>query len=93
MAKTSPRTLATKELAIIAQHNLTFPFHFSLFHQLNGRHFEKVEMNEVETQVALNTHTEHDFQDAFKNGRSAWSGAYVQKGITVKVMVAKVVRS
>jgi hypothetical protein len=33
--------------------------------------------------VVLNTLTEHNFQDAFKNGRSAWNGAYVQKEVEV----------
>jgi hypothetical protein len=33
-------------------------------------------MIKAEWQVVLNTLTEHDFQDAFKNGRSSGSSAY-----------------
>jgi hypothetical protein len=29
-------------------------------------HFDTIEVKEVESQVVLNTLTEHDFQDAFK---------------------------
>jgi hypothetical protein len=36
----------------------------------------------------LNTLREHDFQDAFKNGRSSGDGAYTQKGPTSRVIVA-----
>jgi hypothetical protein len=42
---------------------------------------------EAESQVVLNIITEHDFQEALKNGRSAGSGAYAQKGTASKVMV------
>jgi hypothetical protein len=34
------------------------------------------------------TLTDHDFQDAFKNGRRAGNGANVWNGITCRVMVA-----
>jgi hypothetical protein len=34
--------------------------------KLKGRHFDTVEVTEAESQVVLNTLTEHDFQDAFK---------------------------
>jgi hypothetical protein len=40
-----------------------------------------MEVMEAESQVVLNTLTEHDFQDAFKNGRSAENGAYKRKGL------------
>jgi hypothetical protein len=56
--------------------------------KLKGRHFDTIEVVEAESQAVLNTLTEHDFQDAFKNGRSAGSGAYTQKGTTSRVMVA-----
>jgi hypothetical protein len=36
----------------------------------------------------LNTLTEHDFQDAFKNSRIAGNGAYAVKETTSRVMVA-----
>jgi hypothetical protein len=34
---------------------------------LKGCHFDTTEVIEAESQVMLNTLTEHDFQDAFKN--------------------------
>jgi hypothetical protein len=34
-----------------------------------------------------NTLIEHDFQDAFKKGRSTGNGAYTQNGTTSRVMV------
>jgi hypothetical protein len=37
----------------------------------------------------LNSLTEYDFQDAFKNGRSGLNGAYVCKGTALRVMMAK----
>jgi hypothetical protein len=43
---------------------------------------------EVESWAVLNTLTENDFQDAFKNDRSAGNGAYVRQGTTSRVMVA-----
>jgi hypothetical protein len=36
-----------------------------------GRHFDTIEVIKAESQAVLNTLTEHDFQDAFKNGRGA----------------------
>jgi hypothetical protein len=43
---------------------------------------------EAESQLPLNTLTEHDFQDAFKqNGRSFWKGAYARKESTSRVIV------
>jgi hypothetical protein len=64
-----------------AQH-LTLPFlpsYFSLFPrlkiELKSLHFDIVEVTEAESQTGLNTFTEHDFQDAFKNVRSTGKGA------------------
>jgi hypothetical protein len=34
--------------------------------KLKGRHFDRIEVIDAESQVVLNTLTEHDFQDAFK---------------------------
>jgi hypothetical protein len=34
--------------------------------KLEGRHFDRTERNEVESQAVLNTFIEHSFQDAFK---------------------------
>jgi uncharacterized alkaline shock family protein YloU len=52
-----------------------------------GCHFDTTKVIEAELQVAPNTITEHDFQDAFKNGRSAGNGVYVRKGTISRVMV------
>jgi hypothetical protein len=63
--------------------------YFSLFPRLKiklkGLHFDTIEVIEAESQAALNTLTEHDFQDAFKE----WQGkdACVWKGTTLRVMV------
>jgi hypothetical protein len=40
-----------------------------------GRHFDTTEVIEADSQAVLNTLTEHDLKDAFKNGRSAENGA------------------
>jgi hypothetical protein len=41
----------------------------------------------AESQAVLCTPTDHDFQDAFKNGRSAGNGACARKGTTLMLMV------
>jgi hypothetical protein len=48
---------------------------------------DTIEVIETEPQAVLNTLTEHDFQDAFKNGRSTGNSAYSWKGTTFRVMV------
>jgi hypothetical protein len=52
------------------------PLYFSLFSRLkiklNGRHFDKTEAIEAESQAVLNTLTEQDFQDAFKKWQKRW---------------------
>jgi hypothetical protein len=49
------------------------PPYFSLFPRmkikLKSLHFDTMEVIEAESQAVLNTLTENDFQDAFKNGR------------------------
>jgi hypothetical protein len=46
------------------------PLYISLFLQLKiklkGRHFEAIEVTEVESQAVLHTLTEQDIEDAFK---------------------------
>jgi hypothetical protein len=56
--------------------------------KLKGPHFDTTEVIKAELQVVLNTLTEHDFQDVFKNGRHAGNGTYARKGTTSRVMVA-----
>jgi hypothetical protein len=51
-------------------------------------HFDTIEVIEAESQAVLNTFTEQDFQDAFKNGRSAGNVAYARKVTTSMTMVA-----
>jgi hypothetical protein len=55
--------------------------------KLKGCHFDTIEVIEAESQAVLNTLTEHNFQDALKNGRSAGNGAHVWKRTTSRVMV------
>jgi hypothetical protein len=52
-----------------------------------GHHFDTTEVMEAESQAVLNSLTEHDFQDALKDDRSAGNGAYAWKGTTSRVMV------
>jgi hypothetical protein len=56
--------------------------------KLEGSHFDTTEVFEAESQAVLNSLTEYDFQDAFKNGRSAGSGAQAWKGTSSRAMVA-----
>jgi hypothetical protein len=43
--------------------------------KLKDRNFDTIEVLEAESQTILNTLTKVDFQDAFKNGRSAGNDA------------------
>jgi hypothetical protein len=65
---------------------------FYLFPQLKmklkGRRFDTIEVIEAEVQAMLYILIEHDFQDAFKNGRSTGNDVYMQKGTTSRVMEA-----
>jgi hypothetical protein len=53
--------------------------YFSLFNRwkikLTGHHFDTIEVIGTKSQAVLNTLTEHDFQDAFKNDKSARNDA------------------
>jgi hypothetical protein len=55
--------------------------------KLNVRHFDTLEVMEAESQAVLNTLTEHDFQDAFKNYRRAGNGEHARKGTISRVML------
>jgi hypothetical protein len=52
------------------------PCDFSLFPRLKiklqGRRFDTTEVIEAESQAVLNTRTEQDFQDAFKQWQKRW---------------------
>jgi hypothetical protein len=82
------RELLTKNNLTVVTH----PPYSSLFPRLKiklkGHHFDTTEVIEVESQAVLNTLTIHDFQDAFKNDKSAGNGAYARKRTTWRVMVA-----
>jgi hypothetical protein len=70
---------------------VTHPLYFSLFPRLKIKlkncRFDTIEMIESEFQVVLNTLTEQDFQDTFKNGRISMDGAYERKGTTSRAVV------
>jgi hypothetical protein len=52
--------------------------------KLKGRYFDTTEVMEAESQAVLNTLPEHDFQDAFKNGRNAGNDRLC--GLVVRVL-------
>jgi hypothetical protein len=56
------------------------PPYFSLFPRLKiklkGLHSDTIQVIEAESQAVLNTLKEHDFQDAFKTGRSVGNGDF-----------------
>jgi hypothetical protein len=79
----------------LTKNNMTiFPTPIILFsaspneEKTDNPHFDALEVIAVESQAMLNTLTEHNFQGAFKNGRSAGNGAYARKGAFTRVMVA-----
>jgi hypothetical protein len=93
--------LGAEELAVVSRQGTVshFLFQQGIFDQrqhavdphpprLKGRHFDTIEVTEAESQAVLNILREHDFQDGFKNGRSAGNGAYARKGTTSGAMVA-----
>jgi hypothetical protein len=69
------------------------PLYFSLFSRRKikpkGCHFDTVEAMEAESQALLNTFTEHEFHDAFENGRSAENGECARKGTTSSVVARR----
>jgi hypothetical protein len=54
--------------------------------KLKDHHFDTTEVNGAESRAELNTLTEHDFQEAFKNVRTVGNGAYARNGTTSRVM-------
>jgi hypothetical protein len=56
--------------------------------KLKAHHLDTTKVIEAESQAVPNTLTEHDFRDAFKNGRSAGNVAYRRNGSTSRVIVA-----
>jgi hypothetical protein len=76
------RIFFTKSNITVVPHELYFSLLPQFKIKLKGRNSDTIELMEAESQAVLNTLTEHDFQDAFKNGRSA------EMGTTSRVMVA-----
>jgi hypothetical protein len=78
---------------ITTTHRLTLPLSQSNFlpkttllsspthPELKGRHLNTTEVIEAESQAVLNTLTEHDFQDAFKND-NRWERCTLTEGAT-----------
>jgi hypothetical protein len=71
---------------ILIKNNMTIVPHqpyLSLFPRLNlklkDHHFDTTEVTEAESQTVLNTLTEHDFQDAFKQMAEALGTAHTRR--------------
>jgi hypothetical protein len=60
---------------------------FPIEKKLEDHHFDRIKVTEAESQIVLNTLTEHDFQDAFKKSQEHWDGTYMWKGAASRVMV------
>jgi hypothetical protein len=74
LQRTVSRFLVHQGLSFLTKNNMTViphPSYSSLFPQLkvklNSRRFNTIEVIKAESQTMLNTLTEHDFQNAFKN--------------------------
>jgi hypothetical protein len=78
-------SIFTRELLTVPTHP-TFQFP-RLKIKLKGLHFDTTEVIEAESQAVMNTLTEHNFQDAFKNGRSDGNGECEQRGTTMRMRV------
>jgi hypothetical protein len=68
------------------------PCDFSLFPKmklkLKGCRFDTAEQIQTESHRVLDTVTENDFQEAFKNGGGGGTGVYRLEGTTSRVMAA-----
>jgi hypothetical protein len=86
----------TKELAVASRQHVVWHFLFHqavnfvrrLYKKQKSRHFYTIEVIEADSQAMLKTLTGNNFQDAFKNGRSADNDAFERKGPTTSVTVA-----
>jgi hypothetical protein len=56
-------------MSFTTQPTILFP---RLVMKLKGCHFVKIKVYEAESQAALNSLSEHDFQDAFKKWHTLW---------------------
>jgi hypothetical protein len=48
--------------------------------KLKGHHFGTIEVIEADSQVLLNTLSEHDFQDAFRKWKKPWEWCICEEG-------------
>jgi hypothetical protein len=78
----------TKNIMTVYLHPAYFSLFLRLKIKLKGRQLDTAELIAAELQAVLKTLTAHNFQDAFKNGRSFGNGACSRKGTTSRVMVA-----
>ena len=56
--------------------------------KLKGRRFDTITEIQAEKQKVLNTLTEKEFQEAFKNGGDGGTGVYIREGTTSRVTSA-----
>jgi hypothetical protein len=82
----STREFLTKGNMTIAPAHPTF-LSSPIEGRMKGCHFDTVEVTEAELQAVLNILTEHDFQDALKNSRSAGYCAYSCKGTFLSLLI------
>jgi hypothetical protein len=76
----SPRNILPAAHDCPPRPTLLFPVSSIENKKLKGCHFDTIVVMEAESQAVLNTLTEHDFQDAFKNGRSVGNVACTLRG-------------
>jgi hypothetical protein len=55
--------------------------------KLKDRHFDAIEVIATESQAVLSTLKEHDFQDAFENGRNVGNYEYARKGTASRAIM------
>jgi hypothetical protein len=76
------REFFTKNNKTVVPHPPYFSLFLRLKIKLKRRHFDTIEVIEAESQAMLDTLTERDLQDAFKNGKNAGNREYARKGTT-----------
>jgi hypothetical protein len=60
------REFLTKNDMALVYHSPQFSMVSQMKIKFKGRHFDTVEVIEAESQAVLNTHTEHNFRNAFE---------------------------
>jgi hypothetical protein len=63
----SPANFFTRNNMTVVPYPLYFPLFPQLKIKLKGRHFDTTQAIEAELEAVLNTFTEHDFPDIFRN--------------------------